>query len=170
VNPNIPPITTNILFGSTIYAATNSYVTDSNTVGVPTKIIWTGRKFFCVGTTGLSGNNNILQSSDGITWTPASNGNIPDGAIRDIAASPNTFTLSDTDQYKRYFITSDTNINGTLNNNDWIQVKNLSAVPHTVSTSVGSVVLPAIQPYSIPPIANSPVSVVYSSGSSLTAV
>ena len=140
---------------------------NSTIVGIPSKIVWSGNKFYCIGTTGLSGNSNILQSTDGITWTAATNANIPDGSIRDIAVSPNTLTLSPTDNYRRYFIDSDTQVVGS---NEYVQIKNITPMPHALTTDTGTLVIPATQPYSIPPVANTPTAVVYSSGSSLVAV
>jgi len=146
------------------------YVNSSSVIGTPSKIVWTGNKFYCIGTTGISGTNNILQSPDGITWTPATNGNIPDAVVRDIAFSPYKITLSPTDQYKRYLLASSVNISGTLITNDWVQLKNITAFPQVITTVSGSVIIPAVQPYATPTLADTASSIVYSSGSSLRAV
>ena len=117
-----------------------------------------------------TGGTQAARSTDGITWTAATNANIPDGSIRDIAVSPNTLTLSPTDNYRRYFIDSDTQVVGSLNTNEYVQIKNITPMPHALTTDTGTLVIPATQPYSIPPVANTPTAVVYSSGSSLVAV
>jgi len=161
---------TQIKYGSKVADITNTYADGTTIVATPSRIVWTGNKFYCIGTTGLSGNNNILQSSDGITWTAATNANVPSVAIRDIAFTPNTITLGPSDQYKRIFTTSSVTISGSLNNNEWVHLKNITPFPQIANVSSTGLILAATQPYDTAQIADTPVSVVYSNGSSLVAV
>jgi hypothetical protein len=164
LNPNTPPIFTQLSFGPSVSSLTRTYVSDSGIVGAPSKIVWTGNNFYCIGTTGLSGNSNILQSTDGITWTAATNGNIPAGFISDIAFTLKTIAVSPTDGYKQFFLTSGINISGSLTNKEWIHLKNITTLPQAVTTGTGTIILPAIT------IGDTSTAVVYSSGSSLVAV
>jgi hypothetical protein len=164
LNPNTPPIFTQVSLGPNTSSFSNTYVSSSNIVGIPSKIVWTGNTFYCIGTTGVTGNSNILQSTDGITWTAATNGNTPAGFISDIAFTPKTITVSPTDGYKQFFMTSGLSISGSLTNKDWIQLKNITALPQAITAGTGTIILPAIT------IGDTSTAVVYSSGSSLVAV
>jgi hypothetical protein len=139
-------------------------------IGAPKKVVWTGNKFYCVGTSGtISGDirYNTLQSVDGTNWSLATSESILAIEVRDIACSPQLVTLTANNTYSRYIVNANIKFAGTLPNNDWVQIRNNSASPHIVQAANTSVSLPALSTYLSTESTNA---IVYSSSGTLTAI
>ena len=170
------PSGTVIYSGSTLAdamtTATVRYAQSSSQITIPRKVIWTGQRFYAYGTNGTSSPTiNMLASTTGTsTWSAVTSNTIPI-EIRDVCFTPNKITVaSGTNEYTRYFASSNTVFSGTLTTNDCIFVKNISAQPIEVfgSPAINSAEL------QIPPASttygNTREAVVYSDGSYLVVV
>jgi hypothetical protein len=129
----------------------------SSLSGDPVKILWSGKKFYY-----LRSDGRVLHSSNGIApWT---NTNILNGQVADITFTPPNIALTPSDAFERYFMTSSIRISGSLNANEWVQFKNITSLPQDLwATESSRVWFPA-------QTIDTPTAIVYSDGSSLTAV
>jgi hypothetical protein len=102
-----------------------------------TNVVWTGRKFVAYGDFHGAIGQGYITSSDGLTWSsPVVS---PIGEIRDICFTPNTVNLtSDSSEYSRFFLSSNTIFSGSLHQNDYVNVKNIIAQPIEIFGSPGS--------------------------------
>jgi len=134
----------------------------SSLSGGPVRIVWSGKKFYYVGSGDI-----LLYSSDGrAPWTRA---NISTVQITDITFTPPRITLTPSDAFERYFMTSSVGISGSLQVNEWVHLKNITSFQQEVRTTNSSVLLPPVTSFS-PQNVDTPTAIVYSNGSSLTAV
>ena len=93
--------------------------------------------------------------------------------------TPKTITVNKNDTNKKFFVTSNTTISGSLTTNNWVHIKNISASPVVVSSASPVnpnkyvILPPATTSTNVSGAVNfgeSPGVLIYSTGSSLVAV
>ena len=174
------PSGTKIYYGSTLRDAmslnSQSYpggtFGDPSSITTPRKVVWTGNKFYVYGTNGsTSTTNNMMVSTTGTSsWTNVSTNSVP-VEIRDMSFTPNKITVATgTNEYTRYFASSNTVFSGTLTTDDCVFIKNISAQPIEVFGSPGSNVDELQIPAASSEYGNTGEAIVYSDGTYLVVV
>jgi hypothetical protein len=168
----------------------NTTVSGGGSITMPTsnvkKVIWTGNRYYAWTN---DSNSNIYQSDDGgYTWftkniqIPVAANSLPLYIYRTATSmtfTPKTITVNKNDTNKKFFVTSNTTISGSLTTNNWVHIKNISASPVVVSSASPVnpnkyvILPPATTSTNVSGAVNfgeSPGVLIYSTGSSLVAV